>query len=143
MNIKEIGELAKIVSQNNMESIEVITKDITIKIKMPTSGTVVETYINRTPSVVTKEEPLPKIEAQSNSKEIKSPMVGVFYASPSPDSPPFVKIGDKVKKGDVLCIIEAMKLMNEIEAEYDCEIVDICANNGQVIEFSQILFRAV
>ena len=72
--------------------------------------------------------------------EIKSPMLGVFYASPSPDQAPFVKIGDRIKKGDVLCIIEAMKLMNEILAEKDGEITGICLENGQIAEFAQTLF---
>ena len=72
--------------------------------------------------------------------DIKSPMLGVFYSSPSPDEAPFVKTGDRVKKGDVLCIIEAMKLMNEILAEKDGEIADICTNNGQIVEFAQTLF---
>lgn len=74
-------------------------------------------------------------------KEIKSPMVGVFYAAPGPDAEPFVKVGDKVKKGDVVCIIEAMKLMNEITADQDGEVVDICVQNGDVVEYSQVLFK--
>ncbi len=73
--------------------------------------------------------------------EVKSPMVGVFYAAPSPDAEPFVQVGSKVKKGDVLCIIEAMKLMNEITAEQDGEIVDICVQNGDVVEYGQTLFK--
>ena len=74
-------------------------------------------------------------------EEIKSPMVGVFYSAPSPDADSFVRIGDIVKKGDVLCILEAMKSMNEIQAERDGKIIDICANNGDVVEFGQILFK--
>lgn len=77
----------------------------------------------------------------ANILQVKSPMVGVFYAAPSPDAEPFVSMGKKVKKGDVLCIIEAMKLMNEITAETDGEIVDICVANGQVVEFGQELFK--
>ena len=73
--------------------------------------------------------------------EVKSPMVGVFYAAPSPDAQPLVQVGSKVKKGDVLCIIEAMKLMNEITAEQDGEIVDICVKSGEVVEYSQTLFK--
>jgi len=73
--------------------------------------------------------------------EVKSPIVGVFYAAPSPDVEPFVTIGSKVKKGDVLCIVEAMKLMNEITAECDGEIVDICVKNGEITEFGQVLFK--
>jgi len=65
----------------------------------------------------------------------------VFYAAPSPGSAPFVKVGDKVKKGTVLCIIEAMKLMNEICSEYDGEIVDICVENEQIVEYGQTLFK--
>ena len=68
-------------------------------------------------------------------------MVGIFYAAPSPDAEPFVKVGSKVKKGDTLCIIEAMKLMNDVVAETDGEIVEICADNGSLVEFGQILFK--
>lgn len=80
-------------------------------------------------------------ECEENFKEITSPMVGTFYESSSPTAKPFVKVGDKVKKGDVLCIIEAMKLMNEIESEYDGEIAEICAKNEEMVEFGKILFK--
>lgn len=76
-----------------------------------------------------------------NAEGIKSPMVGVFYSAASPEADPFVRIGDTVKKGDILCILEAMKSMNEIQAERDGKIIDICANNGDVVEFGQILFQ--
>ena len=72
---------------------------------------------------------------------VKSPMVGIFYTAPSPEAEPFVKVGSKVKKGDTLCIIEAMKLMNDVVAEEDGEIVEICAENGSLVEFGQILFK--
>ena len=68
-------------------------------------------------------------------------MVGIFYAAPSPEAEPFVKVGSKVKKGDTLCIIEAMKLMNDVVAEEDGEIVEICAENGSLVEFGQTLFK--
>ncbi len=71
---------------------------------------------------------------------IKSPMLGVFYSSSAPDRAPFVKIGDRIKKGDVLCIIEAMKLMNEILSEKEGELVEICLENGQIAEYGQTLF---
>ena len=77
----------------------------------------------------------------NRTREIKSPMVGVFYAAPSPDAKPFVEVGSKVKKGDVVCIVEAMKLMNEISAEFDGEVVDICVHNGDVVEYGQTLFK--
>lgn len=77
----------------------------------------------------------------NNLKEIKSPMVGVFYAAPAPGEKPFVERGSKIKKGDVLCIIESMKLMNEVTSDYDGVIADICVLDGQVIEYSQVLFK--
>ena len=73
--------------------------------------------------------------------EVKSPLVGVYYSAPSPDDETFVSIGSKVKKGDVLCIIETMKLMNEILAEQEGEIVDICIKNGDIAEYGQVLFK--
>jgi acetyl-CoA carboxylase biotin carboxyl carrier protein len=73
--------------------------------------------------------------------EQKSPIVGTYYRAPSPDAPPFVEVGSRVKKGQVLCIVEAMKLMNEIEAELDGEIVEILVSNGQPVEYGEVLFR--
>ncbi len=77
----------------------------------------------------------------NNLIEVRSPIVGVYYSAPSPDADPFVSIGSKVKKGDVLCIIETMKLMNEITSEHDGEIADICIKNGDIAEFGQVLFK--
>lgn len=79
--------------------------------------------------------------AETEGKEIKSPMVGVFYAAASPDSEPYVQVGQTVKKGDTLCIIEAMKLMNEINAEESGVITEICAKNGDLVQFGQPLFK--
>lgn len=78
---------------------------------------------------------------QESGRVIKSPMVGVFYSAPSPDSAPFVSAGSAVKKGDVICIIEAMKLMNEISAEEDGILSEVLVSNGQIVEFGQPLFR--
>ena len=75
-----------------------------------------------------------------NCEYILSPMVGTFYEAPSPDSPPFVKVGDIVKKGQTLAILEAMKIMNELEADFDCKIVDILVKNGQAVEYDMPLF---
>ncbi|MEJ2500887.1 MAG: acetyl-CoA carboxylase biotin carboxyl carrier protein [Campylobacterales bacterium] len=71
---------------------------------------------------------------------ILSPMVGTFYAAPSPDSAPFVKVGDTVKKGQVIAILEAMKIMNELEAEFDCKILDVLVSDGQAVEYDMPLF---
>lgn len=79
--------------------------------------------------------------ATAIGEEIKSPMVGVFYTAASPEEAPFVSVGSRVKQGDVICIVEAMKLMNEIVAERDGEIVEICASNGEIVEYGQLLFR--
>lgn len=76
----------------------------------------------------------------SQMKEINSTMIGTFYTSPSPDEPEFAKVGDKIKKGQVVCIIESMKLMNEIKAGFDCEIVEVLVDDQEVVEFGQALF---
>jgi acetyl-CoA carboxylase biotin carboxyl carrier protein len=78
---------------------------------------------------------------KSNYLEIKSPFVGTYYKSPSPSAAAYVKPGDKISKGKVLCIIEAMKIMNEIESEISGEIVEICVENESFVEFGQVLFR--
>ena len=99
-----------------------------------------------TPTQTATAQPTPvadtaeKQSEELSGKKLVSPMVGTFYASPSPDKPTFVKVGDKVKKGQTICIIEAMKLMNEIESEHDGEIVKILVNNEQMVEFGQPLF---
>lgn len=79
--------------------------------------------------------------ADSNVDAIKAPLVGIFYAAPAPDQPAFVRPGDRVKKGDIICIIEAMKMMNEITADCDCVIEEVCADNGVLVEFGQMLFK--
>ncbi|MCL4138444.1 UNVERIFIED_CONTAM: hypothetical protein GTU68_037703 [Idotea baltica] len=77
----------------------------------------------------------------STAKEVSSPMVGTFYRRPAADADPYVSVGDKVKKGDVLCIVEAMKLMNEIESEVAGTVSEICLEDGQMVEFGEPLFR--
>lgn len=76
----------------------------------------------------------------ADGDEILSPMVGTFYTAPSPDSAPFVKVGDTVKKGQVIAILEAMKIMNELEAEFDCKILDVLVSDGQAVEYDMPLF---
>ena len=86
-----------------------------------------------------KEEPK-EVESTVKGESLLSPMPGTFYSSPTPDDPAFVSKGDTVKKGTTLCIIEAMKIMNEIEAEYDGKVVDILVNNSEPVEYNQPLF---
>ena len=80
-------------------------------------------------------------QEDNNLISVESPIIGTFYTSPSPGKPPFVQKGDKVKKGDVLCIIEAMKVMNKIESEHSGEIVEICAEDGQPVEYGSCLYK--
>lgn len=79
-------------------------------------------------------------KSTANAETITSPMVGTFYRAPSPDSAPYVNVGDKVKKGQTIAIIEAMKIMNEIEADFDCKIIEIIPSDAQSVEFSAPLF---
>jgi len=78
--------------------------------------------------------------SSGEGEKINSPIVATFYSSPSPDAPPFVKIGAKVKAGQTLCILEAMKMMNHLEAEFDCEILQVHASSGELVEYGQELF---
>ena len=93
-----------------------------------------------TAQAVTTTPAAPAPQENTAGKTIDAPMVGVFYLAPSPDAEPFVKVGQSVKKGDTVCIIEAMKLMNEIQAEQDGVITEVLAKNGDIIEFGQPLF---
>lgn len=86
-------------------------------------------------------EALPEVVEENASIEICSPMVGTFYARPAPDAPPFVKVGDIISKGQVLCIVEAMKIMNEIEADKSGKLVEVCLEDGQMVEYGEVVFR--
>jgi len=97
--------------------------------------------LNNIPSVETKSLEPQAIKSAENLIDIISPMVGTFYASSSPDSPPFVEIGQNIKIGDAVCIIEAMKMMNELPAEINGVIAEICAKNTDIVEYGQVLFR--
>lgn len=82
-----------------------------------------------------------EVEANKNIKTLRTPILGVFYSSKSPDSEPFVKVGEQVKKGDTLCIIEAMKMMNELKAPYDCKVIACLVNNEDFVEYDQEIFK--
>jgi acetyl-CoA carboxylase biotin carboxyl carrier protein len=92
------------------------------------------------PSPSTAPTPAPA-ETAADVFQVVTPMVGTFYRSPSPTAPPYVQVGDVVKKGQVLCIVEAMKLMNEIESEVAGEVIDVPVSNGQPVEYGEVLFR--
>lgn len=141
MNIENVKELANILNANSLTRLEVSEGNIKIVLErtesFPMPKQKAETPVIRYEQTETENQTVDFNELT----EVKSPIVGVFYASPSPEAMPFVNIGDKVRKGDVLCIIEAMKLLNEITAEADGEIVDICIKNGDIAEYGQVLFK--
>lgn len=127
----EFPEGMKISMKKNENSLHAETRNVTTQ---PITEVNVNTEANGKKISIDKKE-------EDNYKIVKSPMVGTFYESASPTEKPFVKVGDKVKKGDVLCIIEAMKLMNEIECEFDGEIAEVCVKNEEVVEFGKTLFK--
>lgn len=144
MNIKEIKEVINLMNENNLAEIE-IEKDGT-RIKLRKVGTSNEVKIH---GPVIKEiedlsvEQKQEIKTQEKSGkfiEIKAPMVGTFYRAPSPEAPTFVEIGQAVEAGQVICIIEAMKLMNEIKNEVRGRIAEILVENGEPVEFGQAIF---
>lgn len=156
MDYQEIKKLMDDMGNSKLESFEIEFPD-GVKISMTKqseknlSVVTAQQMVPRTvelPSVVEEKETSLCQTAQSKQEEklestkiITSPMVGTFYASSSPDKPAFVQVGDKIKKGQVVCIVEAMKLMNEIESEYDGEIIEICVKDEDVVEYGMPLFK--
>lgn len=134
-----IEKLAKILSDNNLTEIALEDENSAITIRK--QGYVVPPVITNDTVVKEVEEVLELNEEKtsSNRKEITSPMVGNFYSAASPGTKPFVQVGDIVKEGDVVCIVEAMKLMNEIVSEVSGKVVEICVEDGQPVEFGQVL----
>ncbi len=151
MEYKDIKKLMDDMGDSKIDSLEIEFPD-GIKISMAKNkNTVVSAPVTNVieasapmsvPVVVPdKQTSLVNVEKEENYKIIKSPMVGTFYKSSSPDKEAFVKVGDKVSKGQTLCIVEAMKLMNEIESEFDGEIVEVCVKNEEMVEFGTPLFK--
>ena len=148
MNVEQIEKIVEIIERSSLT--EFSYKDDEVKITMskldhapviaggvpmtaaPMAGAAVSTAV----SVEEAAE-----EAEDEAVLITSPIVGTFYAAPAPDAAPFVKVGDRVKNGQTVCILEAMKLMNEIQSEFDCEIEAVLVSNEQKVEYGQPLFR--
>ena len=148
MNLEEIKELIRVFGRSKLGKLKV--KDGEFEISMLRDGsevTVAAPVASAPVAAPAQAAPVAQEVAVAESSEekagdfITSPMVGTFYASPSPDSPPFVKEGDTVRKGQTLCILEAMKIMNELEAEYDCKILEVLVQDAQPIEYDTPLFR--
>ena len=135
----EFPEGMKISMKKNTEKEVVVANNMQEQMQsvhMPTSTPTIQVNTENSNNIL-KEQP----NYEENYKIVKSPMVGTFYSKPSPDAKEYVKVGDKVSKGDVLCIVEAMKLMNEIESEFDGEIAEICIKDGDVVEYGMPLFK--
>lgn len=154
MDLKEIQNLIKFVSNSGVAEVKLETGDvkITIRTTLETSAPEV-TYVQQAPMQQALPQAVPAPVAQApaapaapaaddNSKyvTIKSPMIGTFYRKPAPDKAPFVEVGASIGKGDVLCVVEAMKLFNEIEAEISGKIVKILVDDMSPVEFDQPLF---
>jgi len=150
VDISQIRKLIKLVQTSDLTEIEVTEGDQTVRISRQSSyshaAPAAQTYAvpptsvaAPAPATVAAPAAAPASEAK-NEHQVKSPMVGTFYRSPSPDADMFVNEGQKIKKGDTLCIIEAMKMMNEIEAEYDGVIDSILVENGTPVEYGQPMF---
>lgn len=149
MKISFLKKLVEIVEASEIEELEIrkwwtkvrITKS-RAKTQSANPGTVVEARVESKPAIgrAVKESEVEPGPADENSVEIKSPMVGTFYRTPSPGAKPYVEVGERVQTGQVVCIIEAMKLMNEIESDVSGSILKILVENEQPVEFGQTLF---
>ncbi len=139
MNMKEIKELVEILESSSLGVLEVSEEGRSIRLEKELSTNIKATEVTQVYCEESNGVSLEKEEIIEGTP-ITSPMVGVFYSKPSPEEEPYVKEGTHVKKGQTLCIIEAMKLMNEITAEKDGVVTKICALDGDLIEFGQKLF---
>jgi len=141
MDIRKIKTLIEMLEESNLNEIEVSQGDESVRIS---KGKDPLDYIenNQINTSISSQEKVSKIEDETRKfvgNQVKAPLVGTFYRKPSPDSDPFVKVGDIVKKGQVLCIIEAMKMMNEIKSEFDGKVSSIEVEDGQPVEFGQTI----
>lgn len=153
MNIKEIREMIVLMNENNLLELEIEKDDMKIRLKKssgtqfevvssPGSGPAIREIIDtkkQEPAMSTAPVEKPKLSA--GAVEIKAPMVGTFYRAPSPEAQPFVEVGQTIAKGQVICIIEAMKLMNEIKSEHNGKILEILVNNAEPVEYGQAILR--
>jgi acetyl-CoA carboxylase biotin carboxyl carrier protein len=158
MNFEEIQELIKLVKKSELTDFKLTDKDFKIRIRTKkfynTSG---QQVVSSVPQVNVSHVPSPPVSAPApvtapateapietpkskNTIEIKSPIVGTFYRSSGPDKPSFAKVGDTIKAGDVVCIIEAMKLFNEIESDVSGTVVKVCVEDAAPVEYDQVLF---
>ena len=151
MNIKDIKELLELMAEHNVGEIEIEKDNAKIKLRKMAGGGIV---MQSAPQGMAPMQTVMHTPAQANASAaasqpvteegvtiVRSPMVGTFYASPAPDQPAYVSVGKVIKDGDVLCIIEAMKLMNEIKSELGGTVVEILVQNGQTVEYDQPILK--
>lgn len=144
MYIKEIKDMINLMNENGLTELEIEKEGVRIRLKKGAGG--IERMVEYVPPhsgavpAPVKTETAPAAKPEKNTVDIKAPMVGTFYRSPSPEAPPYINIGDNIEVGQVVCIIEAMKLMNEIKSEVKGKIVDIQVDNAEPVEFGQVLF---
>jgi oxaloacetate decarboxylase (Na+ extruding) subunit alpha len=143
MYIKEIKDMISLMNENSLTELEIEKEGMRIRLKKGSSGNFERAVEYITPQAVAAPQAKPTTPSEKadkrNTVDVKAPMVGTFYRAPSPEAPPYVNIGDIIDVGQVICIIEAMKLMNEIKSEVKGKIVDIQTDNAEPVEFGQIL----
>ena len=149
MEPKELRDLIEIISKSSFTTFELEREGFKLRLVKGAASPVVISAAPATPPALPEAAPTSPAPAAPASAppaddgltSVTSPIVGTFYRAPSPGAPPFVEVGSRVAKGQVLCIVEAMKLMNEIECELDAEVVEIVVANGQPIEYGETLFK--
>lgn len=145
MQIDHIKELIELLDQTSIHEMELETSEFKLSLKKETAQQIVastpiaQPSATLTTSPVVEESETPQAEV-SNLRTITSPMVGTFYSRPAPDKDTYVKVGDRVESGQIVCIIEAMKLFNDVEAEISGEVVEILVADGDLVEYGQALF---
>ena len=143
MDLEKIEGLVKIIEESSLKEFTYKEGDIKITMSKLDHPPVVAAGVPMAPSAAAS-APAPAAVQEEEEEEqlfITSPIVGTFYSAPAPDAPAFVKVGEQVKNGQTVCILEAMKLMNEIQSEFDCEIEAVLVSNEQKVEYGQPLFR--
>ena len=145
MEYSEIKQIIKDMEESKLAELEIEFKDGTkVKMRKDFKPPFPPQFNNMNPvSIPVQSNEFEKKEElkEETVNVVKSPMIGTFYCKPSPDSEPYVKVGDKVKKGDILCIIEAMKLMNEIECEFDGVVTEVLVEDGKPVDYGKPLFK--
>ena len=145
MEYEKIKQLMDDMGNSKLSSIDIDFPDGT-KISMKkneNAEAAIKTVVVENKEVKTEESESTKLSDENTGNIVKSPMGGTFYIKPNPSAEPYVEVGKRVKKGDVLCIVEAMKLMNEIESEFDGEVAEILVKDGEAVEYAKPLFRIV